>query len=298
MTDQESPIGQLFTHAYTERGAPVQDSEIFRRRLGSYVDSHHSKDGPTIQQFLKLETGLKVPYFSNRGGGRNFEEFLVDIPIGNLLNIITLLHRFLSDMHQKHLRERHHMGPNPAEAWHSFVSRIFREENLGYTLDDECGVHFLVDEEFEHNRVTMLRSLDSPRYAGVRDAFEAAHRHLDIENQDTKAAVRSMFESLEILTRLMVDTKNLNAWVVEHSLKQLARDVYASDEIANAAMEKVFDGFAQWVDGLHHYRHGQGKPEPVSPSLGFAIYVVSSGASMLRLLVEIDTALSAEQVSA
>jgi hypothetical protein len=129
----------------------------------------------------------------------------------------------------------------------------------------------LVDEEFEHNRLSILRCLETPRYAGVRMAFESAHKYLDIESRDAKAAVRSMFESLEILTKLMVETKLLNKWVVENKLKELAKSIYAGDETAVKTIGIIFEGFARWVDGPHNYRHGQGKVDPVDPPLGFAI---------------------------
>jgi hypothetical protein len=175
-----------------------------------------------------------------------------------------------------------------AHEWKDFVTRVFREENLGYVLDEHCGVHFLIDQEFEHNKATILQGLGSPRYLGVKAAFEAAHSYLDLTPPDTKASVRSMFESLEILTKLMVQTQNLNKWVVENKLKQLAQDAFSADDIAAVTIGCAFDGFALWVNGLHNYRHGQGTTEPVAPSLSFTVYTLSSGAAFLRWLIELD----------
>lgn len=98
-----------------------------------------------------------------------------------------------------------------------------------------------------------------------------------------------MFEAIEILARLMdPPSKNLNRYSVENKLKALAlgstKDATERDTIC-----KVFDGLAQWVDGLHNYRHGQGVQQPVAPSLTFAVYVISTGAATLRWLVEIDS---------
>ena len=101
--------------------------------------------------------------------------------------------------------------------------------------------------------------------------------------------MNSNIESLEILVRQMVDTSNLNKWVAENKLKQLAIETYKNDPTAMKVVDSVFDGFGKWIDGLHNYRHGQGIPEPVAPSVGFAVFVLSSGASYLRWLVEIDT---------
>ena len=98
-----------------------------------------------------------------------------------------------------------------------------------------------------------------------------------------------MFESVEILARLMVQsTKNLNKWVVQNPLKEIAQKKYTHDEIALKTINGIFDGLGEWVDALHNYRHGQGKEEPVTPPLEFAVYVLSSGASLLRWLIELD----------
>ncbi len=106
---------------------------------------------------------------------------------------------------------------------------------------------------------------------------------------DTKAAVRSIFESIEILVRLMIPgTKNLNKWVVQNPLKEIAHKKYVHDEIALKTISGIFDGLGEWFDALHNYRHGQGKEEPVAPPLEFAVYILSSGASFLRWLIELD----------
>jgi len=282
MAQDSPPVGQLFSHVYLERGTPLKDGELFRRRLAAYFDSFGHEDDGRIRRYIKEETGLTVDRFP--------EAFFVRTPLPLLLNIITLIWRDLAVRHGSQdgrggwITER-------ANDWHQFVSRVFREENMGYTLDVKAGVHFLVDEEFERNRVSVLRCLGAPRYAGVRAAFEDAHRHLDATPPDTKASVRSVFESIEILAKLMVETKNLNQWLVENKLKPIAESVYTGDKTAVESIGAVFDGFALWVDGLHLYRHGQATPEPVAPPLEFAIYVLSSGASFLRWLVDIDTRL-------
>ncbi len=240
-----------------------------------------------------METGLSVRSTPTVGGAYYwFEEFFTTVPIQFVLNSITLVWRFLipeiKTLGQQTTRTFLYTTPE-ARAWKDFVERVLREENLGYSLDEQCGIHFFVDQEFEHNRVTVLRGLDAPRYAGVRTAFEDAYKYLDADPTDTKAAVRSMFESMEILTKLMVDTKNLNKWVVENTLKQSVQSLYGGDDVASRTAGLAFDGFAKLIDGLHNYRHGQGKEETVSPPMSFAIYVLSSGAAFLRWLIEIDS---------
>ncbi|MEO8157921.1 MAG: hypothetical protein ABI648_09005 [Betaproteobacteria bacterium] len=296
MSHENKPVGELFARVYLERGAPTQDNDFFRNRLEAYLSSNHYKDYAELSKYLKQEAGLVVPvtYQQQFGLYYNFPDFLSKTRIEYLLTAMTLIWRFLR---QKYPQATRASKPGiqfetiypQADAWHAFVTRTLREENMAYALDEKCGVHFFVDEEFERNRVSALRSLEAPRYAGVRAAFEAAHGYLDAQPPDTKASVRSMFEALEILARLIdPQSKNLNKWSTENKLKELALSG-VTDATERDSIAKTFDGLAQWVDGLHNYRHGQGVPRPVAPSLTFAVYVISSGAATLRWLADLDT---------
>jgi hypothetical protein len=282
----ETPKGKLFSELYCDRGKPVEDSEQFRRRIGVFCSLQYREYETELGDWLRRETGLIVPWGVVV---YDLERFFVNADLVRMLNSITHVFRCLFIVEKKLRNERGYTKPLAA-LWMEFVNRALREEHMGYKLDAAGGVHYSVDEEYEHNLVSVLRCLESTKYAGVRAAFEDAHRYLDSVPRDTKAAVRSAFESLEILAKLIVPrTKNLNKWFVENELKPIALEVHKEDEVAVKAISGVFDGFAQWVDGLHNYRHGQGLPEPVAPPIELAIYVVSTTAAHLRWLVEIDT---------
>ncbi len=128
--------------------------------------------------------------------GYNTSQFFEAAEIRDVLDSVTVIYQALDGR-----------GLAMADRWNQFVTRVLKEENIGYRLDSKCGVHYFVDEEFERNRFSSLQSLDDPKYSGVRDAYEAAYRHMDSDPPDTKATVRSMFESLEILVRQMVQGK-------------------------------------------------------------------------------------------
>ena len=83
-------------------------------------------------------------------------------------------------------------------------------------------------------------------------------------------------------------SKNLNKWMVENKLKPMAV-AKTQDATEAAVVEKLFDGLALAVDGLHNYRHGQGSQQPIAPSLSVAVYVLSSVAAALRWLVAIES---------
>jgi hypothetical protein len=284
MNGGDKPIGQPFPHVYLERGAPAEDSKFARARLGGYVQTELHRDREALRNYLKREFGQTPVLYG-------FEDFFANLQIHRLLHCITVIWRFLAYQVTEAGRKSRTYPGGAAADWRTFVARVFDDENLGYTIDDKGGVHYAVDEEYQRNRIALVSCLQSRRYAAVRHAFDLAYKYLDEEPRDTKAAVRSMFEALEILAKLRVNTSNLNKWVVEQKLKELARSAYPNCNTTLKVIDEIFDGMARWVHGLHNYRHGQGQEEPVAPPVGVAIYLVSSGAAFLRWLVEIDQAL-------
>jgi hypothetical protein len=174
-----------------------------------------------------------------------------------------------------------------------FAGYAMREENVGYRVDENCVVHYFVDQEFERNRVSVLAVLDSPRYTAVKTAFEDAYGHLDRDPRDTKAAVRSIFESLEILVRLIApETKNLNKWIVQNTVKERCVAVGNGDATESTVSKGMFSSLAEWVDAVHYYRHGQATEEPVAPSEEMAIHILSTGSAYIRWLCQFDAVLA------
>lgn len=270
--------GKRFSLLYLDRSKLLRDSQRFRNRLAAFYRESLNNYESKIAGAIHLEVGADVPYGY---AGYNFTDFFKKAELRDILDSITVIYNVIINDGPKML----------AEEWKQFVQRTFLEENLGYRLDKKCGVHYSVDEEFERNRFSTLSVLDNPRYNAIRAAYDMAYQYLDNDPIDTKAAVRSIFESIEILTKQMVSTKNLNKWIVENTLKEKCLGVYAKDETAKKVISQMFDGFAQWVDALHDYRHGQPNIEPVAPPLNVAIYIISTGTSFLRWLIEINNVL-------
>lgn len=165
---------------------------------------------------------------------------------------------------------------------------MFSEENLGYKLDDSCGVRYAVDQQFEAQCEATISCMADAKYGSARAAFEDAHRYFTAIPQDLKTSLRLVFESVEIVTKQMISTDRLTAKVVSRDLKSMILAAYGGDPVALRAVGRAIEGFAHWVDGMHHYRHGQGEEEPVVPPETFAIYAISSGAAFVRWLVQIN----------
>lgn len=268
--------GKRFSLVYLQRGAPVRDSRRFRNRIAAYYHEHFFKHRDEISKIIHEETGARV----KRLHSYVVDDFLERADLRDVLDAITIIYQVAA-------KEKHSLD---ALEWKMFVERVLREENVGYRLDSKCGVHYFVDEEFERNRVATLSALDAPGLSGVRTAYEDSYRYLDSDPPETKAAVRAMFEALEILVRQMVPTtKNLNRWVVENPLKEKCVKLYETEPTAKTVVAGLFDGFADWVHVLHNYRHGQPSEQPVAPAIEVAIYVLSSGSGFLRWLVGINS---------
>lgn len=275
--------GQLFSRKYLKPENLLQDDKKFRIRLGSFVSNNISADHTPLRNYIKVEGGFTVHYGVS---GPDYERFFSELNISDALDSITLVWQFLQSKRGSSYRS--YPYEQQAEIWRVFVERVFREEHLGYRVDEKCLVHYFVDEEFEHTRKSVISSLTAPRYGAVKEAFDKAHSYLDMQPQDTKASVRSAFEAVEILVKLMIpEAQNLNKGMIEKRLKPLVL-VHASTPTDRQMQEKLLDSLGFFVDSIHLYRHGQGVDDPIAPPIDIAIYVLSSIASVLRWMAAID----------
>ena len=167
-------------------------------------------------------------------------------------------------------------------------NRAFDEESLGYRVDPKGSVHYVVDEEFERNRVSAISSLVSPRYAAVAASLELAFSQLDTENVNTKAAVRDVFDSMETLIKVLTDlNKNLDEKMVKKELGDLLRKLPEYTEHSGAStISKFIESLCDWVNAAHPYRHGQKTKKLVAPSMVSAVLFLSTGAAYIRWLVD------------
>lgn len=274
------PSGQRFSHVYIERGSPLRDSPRFRRRLAEYLRAHvaqghqYSTDlNSAIGGALQRELGVTVPSHF----GYDLAAFFERAELRDVLDAITIAYGAIGDQRLPHM----------AAAWLHDAARVLREENVGYSIDDKGGVHYSVDQAFEQVRASAVAALATAALSAASAAVDDAYRHLDGAPPDTKAAVRSMFEAVETIARLICpETRNLNRWLAENALKERCLAVMPQDKTEQTAAAELFESLGQWVDAMHNYRHGQATTEPVAPSESFAIYALSSGSAFARLLGE------------
>ncbi|MCJ7508275.1 MAG: hypothetical protein MUO85_06035, partial [candidate division Zixibacteria bacterium] len=126
--------GKKFSLLYLDRSKTLRDSKRFRNRLAAYYQENlqDSKEG-SIMSAIQLEIGAEVPvavgisYYS-------VTKFFKESELRDLLDSITVIYKLLK-------KSSFYYVP---EGWKNFVVRAMSEENLGYRLDDEGGVHFFV----------------------------------------------------------------------------------------------------------------------------------------------------------
>ena len=285
MTDDEVPavpIGERFSHVYVARGTPTRDSQRFRHRLGAFYYGSLRDYRSTFASSISRELGVDVPQV---GMTWSIDRFFMEAELRDVLDAITLIWRELTRARQRQL----------ASQWREFVERTLEEENLGYRVDERAGVHYFVDEEFERNRVATIERLASSRYAAVLSEFESAHQKLDEHPADTKGAVRAAFEAVEILSKLMVGEnrmQRLTTHEINNHIKPIVEAAYEDETVALTAAKRFLDELIGWVSSIHEYRHGQEVQEPAPPPLGLAVAMVSSGATYLRWLAELDQSIN------
>jgi len=265
--------GKRFSQVYIDKGTSVSDSVRMRNRISAvYWNLLHS-DRDDIVEIIHRETGTKVPFW---GSSSDLTHFIENCEIRDLLDSITLIFQYFLVSKQ----------PTKAEQWHGFVSRVFKEENVGYRLDEKGGVHFYIDEEFERNRSTVITVLTSQ--PAVKEAVERAYSFLDQDPPDTASAVRSIFEALEILYKHIVKAEGkdrLNSMGVQKKLRPILQQSLVNNQVASKAVDHLMDGLCDWIDAGHMYRHGQKLEEPSPPPLDYAVLFISQGSSYLRYLL-------------
>jgi hypothetical protein len=279
------PEGEFYSTLYVKPGAPLDDSDRFRRRIAAYflrnLYYYDSEFSNAIGAKIEIETG--ADYFSSPPGSRDFEKFFLDAPIVDIFTAISIIWRILESYDDESADDE------SALHWRQFIERTFKEENLSYRVDSKCGIHPAVDQEFERNRVSSLAVLSEPRYAAVLHAAEAAFKQLDALPMDGKGAARNIFEAAESMTKILTGSgSNLDEGFVNKELRRIVDKVFAGDEQLKITANRLLSGFGKWVDAVHPFRHGHDREQPLVLPEDVAVLAVSQGASFLRWLADLD----------
>lgn len=263
----------LFIYRYMDRGSPRGDSPRFRVRALAAFPPEESYLWSDVNSRLLKDAGIVVPRL---GGGQNWSEFFGRSPMPEVLTAITIVVQVLKDV--GYGRDREYI-----EA----IRRALHDEHMGFRIDSQGVIHYAVDEVFEGMRGATLAVLNAPALAVARGTYESAFRYLDRHPPDTKAAVRAMFEALEVVARQLNPTaRNLHANLCRVTLRDQYLDACEGDAVEKRVWGGMFEAMADWVQAMHEYRHGQ-VDSIAAPTEGFAVYSLSSGSAYLRLIGEL-----------
>jgi len=270
--DDDGTLGVPFSRVYIERGTPTADSPQLRQRLGRYYNSKlmHNYGNDICAEL-----------------GASFGPTLYDVTVEKFLRECDLV-MFLDCMTGIYFAVRTSpIKSNQHVNWRQFVASAFREENLCYRLDSECGVRYVPDEEFDIARAATLVGLSRRRFATARQHFEEGISDLR-DPSKTGRAIRSIFEAVENVFKLLLENRVvlLGPTEIEKNFKSTLPVVSATE--ANAR-NQMLASFKAWVIACQQYRHADGTEEPDPPAPDFAVLMVCNGASFLRWLMTLDS---------
>jgi hypothetical protein len=94
MDEKQTPIGELFSRLYLERGVPGVPAQnpFFRNRLDAFLQANHYKDYAELSIYLKQEAGL-TSLFRHRPRPARLQ--LIVQPGDTALAIVGAPHRHL-----------------------------------------------------------------------------------------------------------------------------------------------------------------------------------------------------------
>ena len=257
----DRPIGRRFSLVYVPRGEPGSDSIRARNRVIAITQVWHFQTRDALAARITREIGVPM--------SRGFSE-LRSIALVDFLDAITVLYHAL-----------------PTTSGNDFLEhaeRIFREENLKYTCDEDGGVHYLVDAVFHAELDAGIAGLLGARYTAAKEALDRVQPSLDVEQ--TREAVRATFDAVENVFKILLGTSRLGASEIAKELRVATESAY--DGAALNSHRLLLKGFGEWTNAAHQYRHMEGDLEAAPPPMDLAVLMISQGLSWLRWLISLS----------
>jgi len=270
--------GERFSRLYVHARDLTQDSDRARYRIAALFRETLFKDhAERLAVYISREVGVPV-LGSGHGYLSRWNQFICKCRTRDFLDTVTLVYRYLF----------WHVGEEVAHWWRDVVRQIFAEEHLAYQIDDVCGAHPAIDQEFQRNIVSAVAALQSHRYQNVSQLIETVSTHLYADPPNYKQAWRATLSAVEGLFGLMFPYARLTADEIERRLLPVVQGAYETDSIAQKAARAMLTGFQEWVEASVMYRHQPGVADAPQPPADIAILAISHGASLLRWLADLD----------
>ncbi len=269
--------GDRFSRLYVQPKDLTQDSDRARYRIAAlFRETIFNDHAERLGIYISREVG--VPVLGGGGYSSHWNQFICECRTRDFLDTMTLVYRYLF----------WHVGEEVAYWWRDVVKQIFAEEHLAYQIDDVCGVHPAIDQEFQRNMVSAVAGLQSHRCQDISQLIKTASTHLYADPPNYKQAWRATLSAVEGLFGLMFPYTRLTADEIERRLLPVVQGAYEPDSIAQKAARAMLTGFQKWVEASVMYRHQPGVADAPQPPAEIAILAISHGASLLRWLADLD----------
>ena len=277
-----------FSQLYIERGKPGNDSARMRSRLFHLLtEVIGNSELDKLESLTHKELGIQITKFGGGSPHYNFSRLYEKCDMVDLLDTPTIIACCLVELTKTHTpyKVRH-------DSLHKQLinetNRIFREENTVYVCDEQGIVHYAPDEEFEKNEASAIKGLESPRYKAAKEHYSNSREFLLNEKFDS--AIREVFLAAESLAKLLSKADKLNAEWCRKDLKKIAIQAFGSNNHAVIMLTQLTEGYSHQIKGYHEFRHAQ--PTDNNASLEIAILAISNFISLIRFLIEIDSAIT------
>lgn len=283
-------LGKRYSLLYINRGEAVNDSKKARYRISQLAD--YSFPSATLSQrqrgydFKKdltnlIQQEIGVPFRTSKGGTgyESWQLFFDKISFTELLDAITVI---ISPRYNKNYSAEKLLN------FRNEVRRIFHEENIAFTLDDQGGVHPLIDTAFTQATNAAIDGLVGPRYEATLHSVEEIEKHLLPDLPNYVGAIRSVFGACENIFKLMYGGSRLDSKSAFTKISSAQQRLYEGHPTMLASSAKLLNGFREWIDAAHFYRHEEGRTERGQPESEIAILLISEGLAYVRWLAAID----------
>ena len=273
----DEPVeGGLFRHNYVREPFLLPDSDRARRRIWAAFQELSVNQITEFHRQLRRTVGPPLKTHLYISGQCN--AFWNDSETADFLSAITVWYRCTSEYGNQRLQLL------------AFLRLVFKEEQLRYRIDDDCGVHFFVDEEFERSVQSTLAGLGQPKFRGAKEALEHGLNYLGAAQQSGKRLVREVFEAVETAFLVVVPDgqfNRLNAQAITEALKPILMQKYANEPEAENRVDRLLSNFEAWVHSAHPFRHGANIEDVHECPLDMAILLATQGMTFLRYLTKL-----------
>ncbi len=292
----DRPKGQRFSFTYLSKGDLVNESKTMRFRLGKIMENkkyHHrvrnkysggyTLTDSSLVKDIEQEIGEPFEVYINGIFYGGWVSFCERLEIYVLLDVVTVYANSCNDLEKDDFIFQ--------------VNRIFQEEKIAFEVDDQGGIHPVIDGAFGSNKYATISGMSEPRYLLSRMRVVEIDASLMESPQNYIRAIRSVFGANENLFKLMFDMHRLDAASANQKLGPKLQAIYASHPTMQRSSAQVLQTFIKWIDAAHHYRHEQGAETPNQPADELGIIMISEGISFVRWLVAIDKKIQALNMS-